>query len=561
MSTQLTESELERRPAEPSLSGERHTYRGRDLAEILPRVRAELGADAVVVCQRDGLVGGIGGFFAKRFVEIEAIAGSARVDFYDDEDAMPDQAPMAADAFSEPDTLVHATVPVIAERLPQQRGPAAQPVTRRGLTQADVERNDAYANVARHTPVSVPANNATTDWGDLPGQSPLDGVIAVEQPWASESGHFERDGWFQGPQPQPAIDALQPVAHQDLDAFAAPFADDPEPFAAAPSFAGVGESPYVATANVSFADQLAAVELPEGEITGVPVFSDGDDVAAEDRRPSQQAPSAPTSAPVAPADAATHDAERLIVELTASGIGADRARALINAAAIHELPFTTGSETTTHDLRAALRSAIARSLPIHRALPQGGALIAIVGAGGAGKTRCAAALAAAYNAASTLVTRAVVLGRYDSGAELAGMLEPHGVAVQTAERGGRSAAQLASSRSGEFVVADTPTVTPGDAAAVGILAVELGALAPEDVLLALPATITAAAARRLVSSFMPVGITALIVTHADETDQFGVAAEISLETGLPIAFIHSGLELPGALQPADPVRIAAHLVP
>jgi len=61
------------------------TFRGRTLEELLPQIREQLGPDAVVVRQRDGLVGGIGGFFQQRFVEVDAKAGHARVDVYDEE--------------------------------------------------------------------------------------------------------------------------------------------------------------------------------------------------------------------------------------------------------------------------------------------------------------------------------------------------------------------------------------------------------------------------------------------------------------------------------------------
>jgi flagellar biosynthesis GTPase FlhF len=50
------------------------TYRGSSLEELLPRIRAELGPDAVVTKRREGIVGGIAGFFGKRCVEVEACA-------------------------------------------------------------------------------------------------------------------------------------------------------------------------------------------------------------------------------------------------------------------------------------------------------------------------------------------------------------------------------------------------------------------------------------------------------------------------------------------------------
>ncbi len=65
------------------------TFRGRTLEELLPQIRDRLGPDAVVIRQRDGLMGGIGGFFQQRFVEVDAKAGHPRVDVYDEEPAAP----------------------------------------------------------------------------------------------------------------------------------------------------------------------------------------------------------------------------------------------------------------------------------------------------------------------------------------------------------------------------------------------------------------------------------------------------------------------------------------
>jgi len=50
------------------------TFRGRTLEELLPQIREQLGPDAVITHQREGLVGGVGGFFAKRCIEVEASA-------------------------------------------------------------------------------------------------------------------------------------------------------------------------------------------------------------------------------------------------------------------------------------------------------------------------------------------------------------------------------------------------------------------------------------------------------------------------------------------------------
>ena len=78
---------------------ETKTYRGRTLEEVLPKIKAELGPDAEIVRQREGLTGGVGGFFQRACVEVEARPPveleqpARRFDAYDDEPAMPEPMP------------------------------------------------------------------------------------------------------------------------------------------------------------------------------------------------------------------------------------------------------------------------------------------------------------------------------------------------------------------------------------------------------------------------------------------------------------------------------------
>jgi hypothetical protein len=96
----------------PEPTTEVTTFRGRTLEELLPQIRDQLGPDAIVVRQRDGLMGGIGGFFQQRFVEVEARTGAPRIDVYDEEpDAPPTPesfASMLADAETDADPIVTA---------------------------------------------------------------------------------------------------------------------------------------------------------------------------------------------------------------------------------------------------------------------------------------------------------------------------------------------------------------------------------------------------------------------------------------------------------------------
>src|SRR3954451_870749 len=53
------------------------SYRGATLEEVLPQIVDEMGTDAVIVRQREGIVGGIGGFFGKRCVEVDVRPGES----------------------------------------------------------------------------------------------------------------------------------------------------------------------------------------------------------------------------------------------------------------------------------------------------------------------------------------------------------------------------------------------------------------------------------------------------------------------------------------------------
>jgi flagellar biosynthesis protein FlhF len=93
--------EVDQVKAEPETT----TFRGGSLEELLPQIRGELGEDAVIVRHREGIVGGFGGFFGKKCIEVDAHAADpssdapplamparAVVDAYDTGDARSPQA-------------------------------------------------------------------------------------------------------------------------------------------------------------------------------------------------------------------------------------------------------------------------------------------------------------------------------------------------------------------------------------------------------------------------------------------------------------------------------------
>lgn len=102
---------VERRASMNSTSDTK-TFRGRTLEEVLPQIKSDLGPDAEVMRQREGLMGGVGGFFQRPCIEVDARAGEPEApappargfDAYDDDPAVPEPLPEEPQAF-EPDPL------------------------------------------------------------------------------------------------------------------------------------------------------------------------------------------------------------------------------------------------------------------------------------------------------------------------------------------------------------------------------------------------------------------------------------------------------------------------
>jgi flagellar biosynthesis protein FlhF len=68
------------------------TYRGADVEELLPKIREQLGPDAIILERRETLTGGVAGFFQRREIELDARPGQpagARLDVREDAPAEP----------------------------------------------------------------------------------------------------------------------------------------------------------------------------------------------------------------------------------------------------------------------------------------------------------------------------------------------------------------------------------------------------------------------------------------------------------------------------------------
>jgi flagellar biosynthesis GTPase FlhF len=407
------------------------TFRGRSLEEILPQVRAELGADAIVVRRREGLSGGVAGFFQRPFAEVEA-----RVPH-------PDELEVGAAGALRNDRATAEGLPAI-QALVEQASPFADALA---VAQGEVAERAHDVLLAAAASADVPAG-------------------------------------LYGPQPSVSL-----VAGDDFD-------DEPEPF------------------------EPVAIAAP-------PV------VAPE---------------PASPRRSAAADAA--VARLIAGGLSVDLAEDVVAEAVAHGLPFAT-----PRTLKKLIRTAFARRLPVMADLGAGPRVLALVGAGGSGKSAVVASLASAYAAAGADVV-VVALRAQDGGRALAARLEPLGVSVLAAASAAEASRRL-EGRSAALVLVDTPAAGPGDRPAVAALARELREIGVLEVHMAAPATLSAAAGDELAAALAPLGITHLALTHADQTARPGAAVELAITGRRPLSYACTR----DAVEPADPLELAGRLLP
>jgi flagellar biosynthesis GTPase FlhF len=375
---------------------EEKTFRGRSLEELLPQIRAELGPDAIVTRRREGLAGGVAGFFQRSYVEVDA-------------------------------------------------RPAGEPTLE--------TRND----------------RATAEGLASPA---IQALVEQATPFAAELARATDPGLY-GPQPNPAAREF--------------------------------------VADVPPADDRADIVAPA---------QDSKAAAAAEKR------------------------------LVAAGLSSALAADVVGEAVSHGLPFAQ-----PRALKRLVRTALARRMPVMADIGPGARTLALVGAGGAGKSSVAERLATAYAQADAEVV-VVALRTPDGGCGLAARLEPFGVSVIAAADADQAARRLAR-RAAVLTIVDTPAAGPGDRAAVAQLAADLRTLGVDEVHLTLPATLSAAAADELASALAPLGLTHVVLTHADQTARPGAPVELAVTGRRALSYVCTR----EAVEPADPDLLAKQLLP
>jgi flagellar biosynthesis GTPase FlhF len=486
--------------------GEVRTYRGRTVEELIPRIRAELGEGAIILRERQGLTGGVGGFFAQRCVEIQAQAGP-RVSVYAGDDQVGD-------------------LDLQASHRDLQVGDLDLQASHRDLQVGDLDLQASHSALEPETPQGF-------DLADIDEERELDetefeaaAAPASTPPAAAPAG-------------LPAAAAQLPEVREFAGALQAAAVFPPEPRGFAP------EAPRPSfraqpVAPPAPAFEPVAIQVPVAvEPAEAPVAPMGPFRVARAAAPPVPAPPAAPAAPVAPAPRPNLLAERL----AARGMTVAFAEALTQGIAD----------------RASLEAHLTAILPTAAALPLHGGAIAVVGSGGTGKTRFVAALAAAAARAGHHVSVAR-LGAPERQLELAELLRDEPVEVLPAMRTRATARAVASAREQGLVVVDTTSASPTDRSAMEVLAETLELFAFDGVLLTVPATFTPQAAGRLADGFAALPLTGLVATHADESGDLGAIAELAIRRRLAVGHVHCGLDVARAAQTLGPARLAGQLL-
>jgi flagellar biosynthesis GTPase FlhF len=184
----------------------------------------------------------------------------------------------------------------------------------------------------------------------------------------------------------------------------------------------------------------------------------------------------------------------------------------------------------------------------------------LVGPGGAGKTSCCAALLGAYRRGSALPASCATLTRTQASGELQMLLSPY-VMKPTSIDSTRAVRALRKTKGEGLLVIDTPPISPGDRSGIRKLANLLAGLEPERIVVVLPTTLSAVAAAQLLESLAPLKANALALTHADDTDQIGMAIEAACKFGLAPEYMLGRPRTGGwTVGRLDPAGLAAKLV-
>jgi flagellar biosynthesis protein FlhF len=215
------------------------------------------------------------------------------------------------------------------------------------------------------------------------------------------------------------------------------------------------------------------------------------------------------------------------------------------------------SRVARHRLAQLLQSEIQVTGPIHAA-SGAGRVVALVGPTGVGKTTTIAKLAANYRLKEGRRVGLITVDTYRIAAveQLRTYAEIIDLPMEVVSTPREMRDAVAKMRDFDLVLMDTAGRSPRDEVRIRELRSMLAEAEPNEVHLVLSA---ASSARSLVAAaerFIPVGVTAAIVTKIDEATALGNVLSLARSCNLPFSYLTDGQNVPDDINVAEPRALA-----
>jgi len=532
-------------------------FQGQTLEEVLPQIRQDLGSDAVILSQKQIVVGGVGGFFGRRLIQVVA------ADRMPTDEQLIELEDHGFDAAIDPD---------------DQRGreQAHELLSRFNVTDQWNPTDDeefaaefgplaiaSSAPVTPHSPSGVPSSGPST-------------LAATMTPSVAQSA---------------ANADLIPGRAADFRLATTPYASV-ETTVRAPAIKPAADSAYqplelptVSTRPIVTARPIVATPSPDVALS--PAVDDPQELADRARELATRAQEALAAAtrhleqhahrsessyelrsPQRPAGSRRQqqviaEARELETELTEAGVDRDVAHELLASVLNHRLPFSA-----TQDLRTLVHECVLEQIRVDTGWKQstGTHALAVVGRTGVGKSSAVAKIAESYMFQTSC--RVGIISILAPGDTIGGhgrtadpLLNRSHLDIRFVSNARQMADEVARLQDLDLLLIDTPGSTYNDAATFRLVSQCLTTAGITDVHVALPLGLSDREVQRTLERFAELGATSLLPTKVDENEDVGPVLSLCFRSQLPIRFLSDGPRIPEDIRAASSHEIASLILP
>jgi flagellar biosynthesis GTPase FlhF len=249
--------------------------------------------------------------------------------------------------------------------------------------------------------------------------------------------------------------------------------------------------------------------------------------------------------------------DEVAAELVSAGMPEGVVDGLVTDAAKMLAPFDP--DATPAEL---VRRMLARTMRVEHGWRTKSRTIALVGPAGSGKTLTAAKLAHAYAGRSPFTVRTVSLEPGEGADRLAAMTEGLPIERRSADTPDAAKTAVRAPGADGVIVIDTPPVSAGDPDGIAALGRLLAAVRPDETHLVTPAGYDARSLLHLNAALdATCPVNRILISRIDEAPSAAVAVGVSLQLKRPVSYLCDGRRPADGLRPADPVELAALVMP